>query len=103
VAGDVPPSPAEHQGGAVHQGQDDDGEHYDMPGYGPDSGPDRVRHLATEDTAAAGCPPVAMAAFQPKRKARMAQTAVTGPAYLSVSLTVTRCALTEPSGVKVGT
>src|SRR5579862_2612711 len=41
-----------------------------------------LAELATEDTAAAGCPPVAMAAFQPKRKAKMAQTAVTGPAYL---------------------
>ena len=45
VAGDVPPSPAEHQRGTVHQGQDDGGEHHDMPGYGPDRGPDRVRHL----------------------------------------------------------
>ena len=42
-----------------------------------------MAELAAEDTAAAGCPPVTVAAFQPRRKARMAQTAVTGPAYLS--------------------
>jgi hypothetical protein len=57
-----------------------------------------LAELAAEDTAAAGCPPVAVAAFQPRRKARMAQTAVTGPAYLGVSLTVIRCALIEPVG-----
>ena len=108
VAGDVPSSPAEHQGAAVHQGQEDGGDHHDMPGYGPDRGPHRVRHLGDDlvgggscragrkDTAAAGCPPVAVAAFQPNRKARTAQTAsVTGPAYLGMSLTVTRCALIE--------
>jgi hypothetical protein len=38
-----------------------------------------------------------VAAFQPRRKARTAQTAsVTGSAYLSLSLTVTRCTLVGP-------
>jgi hypothetical protein len=58
-----------------------------------------LAELAAEDAAAPGCPPVAVAAFQPRRKARTTQTAVTGPAYLGVSLTVTRCALIEPSRV----
>ena len=58
-----------------------------------------LAELAAEDAAAAGCPPVAVAAFQPRRKARTTQTAVTGPAYLGVSLTVTRCAQIEPNGV----